>query len=287
MKKSFVLLFMIITPFLMFSQDLDEFFSSSEDKDKEPVSVTFLGERIGNGPSVEVPGKNELNLIISHRFGRIDGGFYELFGLDDATMRMGFDYGITDRFAVGIGRSSLLKTFDFYLKYKILNQAKNGSPISLALYSSLNHISQLRYFQGDNDNFIDRSGMSLLLPIARKFGDFMALQITPAWQRNIYVPELGEGTDIYALGAGLRVKLSHRVHFTGEYFHLLKTPYSERYSPLTLGFDLDTGGHLFQLVFSNSQGMTEKTYLADTRGKWQDKEIYFGFNLIRVFYLNN
>jgi hypothetical protein len=284
-KHFFVLLFII--PFNGNSQSLDGFFSSEDEKNTVDFTVAFLGERIGTGPSTEMPGAGELNMIISHRFGRLDGGLYEFFGLDQATMRMGFDYGISNRFAAGIGRSSFQKIYDFYLKYKFLEQRNNGSPVSLAMNSTFSYISLRNYFPENHSSFSDKGGLSLLLPVSRIFGESLALQITPAWHRSAYAPELGKEADIYALGGGLRYKITGRIHFTGEYYHILSTPYFNRYSPLTLGFDIDTGGHLFQLVFSNSPGMTEKTYFSDTRNSWKKGEVFFGFNLIRVFYLNN
>ena len=287
MNKLHLLFLMLLIPAISHAQNLEDFFTSSYDSTDRLIRTTFLGQRIGNGPSIELPVKGELHMIISHRFGRLDGGLYELFGLDQATMRMGFDYGISDRFAAGIGRSSLQKVYDFYLKYKLISQKVNGSPISLVLYSSFNYIALRNYFPESNNSFQDRGGMSLLIPVAGKIGESLALQITPAWHRSAYIPVLDEESDIFAIGTGMRYKLTGMLHITGEYYHILKTPYFNSHSPLTLGFDIDTGGHLFQLVFSNSQGMTEKTFLSDTRNSWRKGEIYFGFNLIRVFYLTN
>jgi hypothetical protein len=285
MKKLVGLILYYSFPVLVFSQTLDNFFSSPEN-DNTSIRTTFLGERIGSGQSIELPAKGELNMIISHRFGRIDGGLYEFFGLDAATMRMGFDYGFSGRFAAGIGRSSFQKIYDVYFKYLPVNQKENGSPVSMALFSSFNYISMRNYFPETHDSFFNRGGMSIIWITARKFGESFALQIAPAWHRNAYSPELGNESDIYALGSGFRYKLTKMIHFTGEYYHILSTPYAGTYSPLTIGFDIDTGGHLFQLVFSNSKGMTEKTYFSDTRSSWLKGEVYFGFNLIRVFYLN-
>lgn len=285
MNRIALFLVMLLFPGINSAQNLDDIFSSADDSEGKVIRTTFLGQRIGNGPSIELPFKGELHMIISHRFGRLDGGLYELFGLDQATMRMGFDYGISDRFSAGIGRSSLQKIYDFYFKYKFISQKVNGSPVSLALYSSFNYITLRNYFPESNNSFGDKGGISILIPAARKFGESLALQITPAWHRSAYVPVLDEEeSDIFAIGAGLRYKLTGMLHFTGEYYHILKTPYFNSHSPLTLGFDVDTGGHLFQLVFSNSQGMTEKAFLSDTRSSWGKGEIYFGFNLIRVFY---
>jgi len=286
MKNIFAFLVLISLTTSSHSQFASDYSNYQEDVNDEIVSNTLHGNRIGTGQSVKLTEKGMLNMIISHRFGRLDGGAYELFGLDQATMRLGFDYGVTNRLAVGIGRNNFQKIYDFQIKYSAFIQNLNKSPVSITGYGSINYITLRNYFPENHNSLIDHTGITLSLMTSRKFGELLSLQINPVWHRNFYAPQLGKTADIFALGYGLSIRISKMIHLNSEYYYLISSPYSDIVSPLTFGLDIDTGGHIFQLLFSNSRGMTEKVYLTDTRNRWKDGEVFFGFNLIRFFYIN-
>ncbi len=250
------------------------------------VTGTFKATQIINTPTVESPGKNGLNFLIMHRFGRINQGAYELFGLDNASIRFGLDYGINDRFAIGIGRSSLEKTYDASFKWKVLRQTLNKMPVSISLYEAVTRTtlrySDKPYFKGKFRNAYESA-----LLIARKFNSKLSLQLTPIWLHYNLVPTRQDNNDVFALGLGGRMKLSKRISVNAEY-NLLPTDQlagTDIFHSLSFGLDIETGGHVFQLIFSNSEGMIGPYYLGKTVGNWADGDIFFGFNISRAFNL--
>jgi hypothetical protein len=220
-----------------------------------------------------------------HRFGQLNQGAYNLYGLDFATLRLGFNYGITDRLSVGIGRSSLDKVFDGSLKYKLLMQTEdNRMPVSVSIYSSLAYIS-LMYADKPYLTSQYRMIYTNEFLIARKINQGLSLQLTPVWMHFNLVPTPEDKNDVFAIGAGGRLKITKRMSINAEYNYLLpnQVQSTKVYNSLSLGVDFETGGHVFQLVFSNAQGMIEPYYLAKTTDSWGKGGIYFGFNISRVF----
>ena len=246
--------------------------------------ATFKATQIINTPTVESPGKQVLQFLIMHRFGRLNEGAYALFGLDNATIRFGLDYGITSRLSVGVGRSSLDKTFDGSLKWKALRQAKGTMPISLSLYGLIAN-STLRQPDKPFLNARYRTSYISQLLIARKMSSRLSLQFSPAWIHYNLVPTPQDNNDIVALNIGGRLKLTRSMSVNAEYNYLPGSPMvsSNIYNSLGLGIDMETGGHVFQLVFTNSGGMIAPYYLGKTDGSWRKGDIYFGFNISRVF----
>ncbi len=247
---------------------------------------TFKSTRLINAHSVESLGKNELDIQIAHRFGTLNGGFYELFGLDNATFRLGLDYGITKRFMIGIGRSTFEKQYDGFLKYKILWQedGKGGMPISLSAFAAM-YINTLKP-SDPNEEIFFRSRLDYVfqLLIARKFGDGLSVQLSPSLVHRNLVPESTDKNDIVAIGIGARQKITKRITINGEYYYQIPGTKTEgTVNALSLGIDIETGGHVFQFMFTNSTGIAENQYIAKTTGKWNDGDIHFGFNIRRVF----
>ncbi len=249
------------------------------------VSGTFKGVHIVNMQTVESPAKGALNFIIMHRFGKLNDGAYNFFGLDNATIRLGLDYGITDRFAIGLGRSSYLKTFDAYGKYKLLRQTdgSNKIPVSASLLVSLADYTE-KFSDKSYLNTKYRTAYNTQLLLARKFSSF-SLQLVPTWLHYNLVPTTSDKNDVFALGIGGRIKLTKRMSLTAEYNevpdHQLVS--IERHNSFSLGWEMETGGHVFQLIFTNSQAMTEPQYIGQTTGRWSKGDIYFGFNVSRIF----
>ncbi|GAO43901.1 DUF5777 family beta-barrel protein [Flavihumibacter petaseus] len=254
---------------------------------KFPVTGTFKGTYIQNQASVESPKKGVLQVMIMHRFGRISDGLYDLFGLDNATIRLGFDYGITDKLAIGIGRSSYEKTYDASFKYRIFTQqSDNSMPLTTSLYAGLAYVT-LHYPEKPYYDGKYRTNYFTQLLIARKFGSFFSLQLTPSWIHYNLVPEADDKNDVFAVGLGGRFRISKRVSFNTEYTYLLpdQVNSTQVYNSFSAGFDIETGGHVFQFVFSNSQGLVPTSFISQTAYQWRDGDIYFGFNLSRVFQL--
>lgn len=258
--------------------------------DDEPTTeytyATFKSTRVISGQSVENPAEGVLQFVVSHHFGRVNQGAYDLFGLDQATVKLDFQYGITDRLAVGIGRSSYQKTFDGFVKYKALRQSTGVKKMPITLsYVAGADLNSLKWQYPDRDNhFSSRVSYFHQLLIARKFNEDLSLQLSPTVIHKNLVETANDPNDIIALGAGGRYKLTQRFSLNAEYFYLLtEETASEFENVLSIGVDIETGGHVFQLHFTNAQPMFERGFISETRGKWADGDVYFGFNINRVF----
>jgi len=261
--------------------------SMSVHKGKSYVTGTFKAEYIINTQTVESPANGNLNFVIQHRFGQLNSGSYNFFGLDNATLRLGLDYGITDDLDVGIGRSSYLKTFDGYLKYKLLKQTEGPQmPLSVSVLGTVTDYTQ----DEPTETYLDmrlRTAYSVQLLLARKFSRWLSLQLSPTWLHYNLVPTVADKNDVFALGLGGRMKITKRMSIDAEY-DIVPTGQvvsTSVHNSLSLGWDIETGGHVFQLVFSNSQSMLPTQYLAQTTGTWGKGDIYFGFNISRNFNL--
>jgi len=258
----------------------------STDSRQEPVTGAFKSSRVINGHSMEFIGRNVLDVRILHRFGVIKDGIGELFGLDQASMRLGFDYGITKNLTIGIGRSTLAKELDGFVKYRPLQQSKGkrNIPVSVVLVAG-STIATAR-FSPDTEHTATRHRMAYYTQviIGRKFNDLFSLQLSPTYVHRNAVPAATDFNDTYAIGIGSRLKLSRRVAFVADYHYVVSGLDKDVYkNPLSLGFDIETGGHVFQLHFSNATGMNEKAFITNTTNSWGRGEIRFGFNLSRVF----
>lgn len=277
---------------LLFGQNLEELLEQSIQTDKEMVTATFKASRILNGHSIERMTTGQLDFRISHRFGTINSGAYEFFGLDQAHIHLSLEYGINDWLMVGLGRGTFEKTVDGFTKISLLRQSSGpeSMPVSVSLFSGI-YINGLRWSEPERENeFIHRLSYVHQLLIARKFTPGFSLQLTPSYLHQNLVEGIDDPNDIFSIGAGTRLKLSKRISFNAEYYYLFK-PDNEALSkdlfhPLSLGFDLDTGGHVFQIVLTNSVGMREHAFLGHTTGRWLDGDIHLGFNVSRVFQLN-
>ncbi|MCG8327614.1 MAG: DUF5777 family beta-barrel protein [Chitinophagales bacterium] len=269
-----------------FSQEDDLLSLLEEEETTDYVTASFKTNRVINLHSLESTSAGVLDIKISHRFGTLNRGAYELFGLDNATIRIGGDYGITDQLTVGIGRSSFEKTYDGFVKYKFLRQStgKKVMPISAALFASA-AIKSLKWQNPDRENyFSSRLYYSYQLIVGRKFSESFSLQLSPTLVHRNLVRTKDESHDVYALAAAGRIKLSKRVAANAEYIYVFDNQLAPGYrNSLSLGFDIETGGHVFQLHFTNSTSMIEKGVVTETSGKWGNGDIHFGFNVSRVF----
>lgn len=267
------------------AQDLLAELEASVEQPSSKVEATFKGTRLIHGHSVETRKKGVLDFLISHRFGQLNSGAYELFGLDQSNVRIGFDYGLVDRLNIGIGRNSFEKTFDSYLKYRLLwqSEGEKSMPVSVTLFSSV-AIKTLKDAEL-NPSFGQKMVFTEQMLIARKFGSALSLQLSPTFiHYNLLNAEQTNG-NLLALGIGGRVKLTKRVSLNAEYYYRFNELQPDRYNSLALGFDIETGGHVFQLQFSNSRSMIEKGFIEESTGQWGKSDIHFGFNISRSFQL--
>jgi len=263
----------------------DDLFSLLEVEDTpQDVTATFKGTRIINGQSVELPAKGNLQFLIEHRFGTINSGAYELWGLDQAQMRMSFDYGLTNNTAIGLARNSFQKTFEASIKSRLVRQKMNGgSLISVTSYNAV-FANSIRWANPERANlFSSRLSYAHQIMIARKFNSSLSLQLTPSLIHRNLVDKKDINNDYVALGIGGRYKLTKRVSLNAEYFYQFKRLNELFVNSLSIGFDIETGGHVFQLHVTNSQGMFERAFIGETTGKWSAGDLYFGFNISRVF----
>lgn len=271
---------------------------NSEEPARRPVSATFKSTRLLNGHTVETIKAGHLDFRISHRFDRINKGVSELYGLDFATIRLGLEYGITDAITLGFGRSSIQKALDSYLKVKLLRQStgRGAVPVTITALGTLALDPRSPAQGGEFKAYSERLVGTGHLLIARKFGERLSLQVTPT---AIFRPHPTEGLQtqvLPAVGVGGRFKLSKRVSFNAEYYWLDQAQLQPgqpvtTHNPLALGIDLETGGHVFQLIFTNSFGMIEKQFLTQTGGQfggqWEKGDVHFGFSISRTFSLRH
>lgn len=262
----------------------------SEDSGTRYTFATFKGTRIINGQSVETKRKGELEFIFSHRFGLLNEGAYALWGLDESVTRLGLEYGITDRFGIGIGRTSVDKTFDGYIRYKVLRQS-NQFPFSLTAVGT----TYYKTYPRSSESLIpitteDRLAYGAQLLIARKFSQHLSFQLNPIFIHRNTVDQDVENNDDLALGFAGRYKLTRSMAISGEYILRLNAKENQppdyvRYDAVGIGLDIETGGHVFQLVFTNTLGMFERYTVTETYENFWDGDIRFGFNITRTFQL--
>jgi len=253
--------------------------NAQEEQDK-PVKNIFQGNRFINLQSTNVASKNELQLLIQHRFGDISGGFYELFGLDDSQSRIGFEYGLTKNFTIGIGRSSYLKTFDSFLKYRILTQTESF-PITLTATVSGSVPTKHDYFPDEHNSFSKKASGNMQFHTSKSF-KYFGLQISPGFIDTGYILEENDSYSFFTLGFGGSAKLSKKISFNVEYLYRFKDKIVY-VNPLSVSVDIKAGGHLFQLIVTNTQQMFDQAIISNPIGNWAKGSLFLGFNLIRGF----
>lgn len=273
------------------SQDLDALLDKELKPETTYATATFKSTRIVNGHSVERMKKDQLEFRVSHRFGQLNEGSYNLWGLDQGTIHLALEYGLTDWLEVGIGRSTYEKTFDGFGKVSLLRQSSGvkNMPIQLSYLLSTEVIS-LKQTPEKYVDFASRMSFVNQILIARKFNESLSLQLTPTYIHRNLVPTELDKNDLFACGIGGRYKLSKRVALNVEYFYVYRANGNSLpityYNPLSVGIDIETGGHVFQIMLTNSQAMREGGFIGKTTGSWSDGGIHLGFNISRVFSFN-
>jgi len=285
------LIFMLVGTSIK-AQNLNDLLAEESTDGPQPVEALFKATRVINGHSVRQLKKGELDYRISHRFGRVNSGAYEFFGLDQSNVHFSLEYGLLDRLMVGIGRGTYEKTIDAFVRYNIANQqrGKGAFPLTISYLSTIEAIG-LKWSDPSRTNyFSSRFSFMQQLLIARKFSK-MTIQLMPTFVHRNLVPTEMDQNDLLAIGVAGRYKLANRLALTGEYYYVVR-PIPQRttqkmYNPLSFGFDIETGGHVFQIMLTNSQGMREGGFIGKTTGSWMKGDIHLGFNISRVFTLNS
>ncbi len=263
---------------------------SDKPKQKEAVTSTFKATRIIDGSSVENLGAGVLDFRISHRFGQLNQGSQNFFGLDNATTRIGLDYGITKWLMVGIAHNTFNKEDDGFAKVRLLKQREYGMPITVSYAGaiSVQTTPTPTLPKGESWLYSNNLYYAHQLLIARKFSNSISLQLMPTIVHYNLVDSSKFSNNTIAIGVGGRIKVSHRIAITGEYYYRVTNAdmlYNglPTYNALSIGIDIETGGHVFQLMLTNSQGLTERTFIGQTTDSWEKGALHFGFNISRVF----
>lgn len=268
-------------------QNLDDLVFADEKNKPTAITADFKTTSVVNSHTIRGAGQNELLFSVKHRFANFSLGHYDLFGFDIMqSARIGFEYGILDNLTVGIGRSTLEKTVDGFVKYRFITQKRDGggAPISVAFVVGSDIKTNRWKLEGVN--YPSASGMSYFyqILIARKFSDRISIQIIPGLVHQNMVKLSEDPNDTWVTGVSGRFKISSRISFNAEYFYVYNPPVSVEFiNPLSLGFSFDTGGHIFQVNFSNAPAMTERHIFTQTAGSWLDGDFALGFSIYRTF----
>jgi hypothetical protein len=283
LKKASLLLFiLILSP--VYSQDdlLKELDTISNNK--QVALATFKGAQICTMQSTKLASKNEWYFVVSHRFGDLTEGFSNFFGMDSALTKLGALYGVNESLTLGFSRHTYNKVYELSAKYKIANQYSNGFPFTIVGYNTFDINSDLSTDLYPALTTSNRFAFSSQLLISRKFSEKFSAEINPIFIRKNLIDHLTERKDNFLVGVGGRYKISKRMSINAEYGARLNAVETTNYhNPLSLGLDIDTGGHVFQMVFSNSQAMNDVAYFTNATGSLNGSGIYFGFNMYRVF----
>ncbi len=294
MKKFILSLSLIISSSSsFFAQSPDDLLSMVEEKPKkEFVNATFKTTRLINFHTVEVLSKRSLDFRISHRFGDFNSGAYNAWGIDGgANIRLALEYCHGSRLMFGVGRTSGKKIADGFLKYRLLKQTTKGGgmPVSVTLFTSVYHtFMQNVIIDGENkyQTIPDRLSYCNQIMIGRKFSSRFSFQLTAAMVHFNLVDKISDKNDCFVIGGVTRFKFAKRQAITVEYgLRLNKYSKEKYYDSFGIGYDLETGGHVFQIHLTNSFGLTEDQYFMYTNTTWENFGVRLGFNISRVFSL--
>jgi hypothetical protein len=275
----FICLFTIFST--LAQEDLLEGYGQEEDK---TVIATWKSLKVVNFETTKLVALKEFQMVISHRFGSVENGIDDLFGMDNAVTRFQFVYGLTEWMHIEASRTSFNKTYQLATKFKLKRQVREGFPFSIALFTALDTNTELDRVIYPKLEFVDRLGYTAQFIIARKISKRFSAQLSPTLFHQNFVPFDPQDNTQFAIGLGARYKLTNRWSINADYgAHLNRANESPFVNPLSVGVDLETGGHVFQMHFTNAQPMLTNGFLSQGTGDWLEGRFYFGFNLVRVF----
>jgi len=284
MKRILLVVLVLLSSILSFAQEdlLGEL--ENDVVIDSTVTSAFKGLKIVNFESTKLAANGDFYFVIAHRFGSIKDGIDEFFGLDTSSIRFSLIWGLTDWLNLGVSRSSFNKMYDITAKYRLIEQKENGFPVTIVGFNSLEINSAIDEEQYSNFEFKHRVTYLMEALISRKVNEKLSLELVPAVFHENFVINDDQDNTQYAIGGGGRYKISKFVTLNMDYaYHLNRASNSIYNNPLSLGVDIETGGHVFQLIFSNAQPMYDTGYLTNASGDWTEGDVFFGFNLSRVF----
>jgi hypothetical protein len=279
--------------------DLDALLGGGDEDINEPVTATFKTTRIINSHSTEMVKAKHLDFRIAHRFGDMfgaSGGAETMFGVDNASdIKMSFEYGVNEDLSLGLGRSkggnTIKSIIEGYAKYRIMQQTKdNKKKISVVL---IGHMSASYMSATEDptlitsfDNFAHRLTYVSQLLVAKKFTSAFSLQVMPSYIHRNFV-DYEDQNGMFALGVGGRLKFTKRFGIIADYFHAFRAQNIignvQYYNPLSFGIEIETGGHVFHINFTNSRSMAEGQFIPYTSSDILSGQFRFGFNISRLF----
>lgn len=310
--RIFLLVLAALFSSTVFSQeDLLSLVDDKKDEGPKKVYATFKTYKLGNAQTIETVKKKNLDFRISHRFGNVyntdlgddalNDAAHSYFGFDNASdIRWSFDYGITDNLTIGIGRSRFKEMYDGSIKWKILSQKEHFKiPVSVTLFLDMGYTSvkpELMYAGIDKNfatNDVHRFNYFSQLIIASKLTSWLSLEVLPSYFHRNFIAErvnINNGAQdvnaFFSLGVGGRIKLTKRMCLIGDYFYNFHPFYQNNtnvFNPLALGFEIETGGHVFSLFFTNSSALIENSFIPYTTDTWSKSQVKFGFCISRTF----
>lgn len=283
MNKLYLLILLFMSSITIYGQEdlLEEL--ESETKENAFEQPAFKAMKIGNLQSTKVADKGDMYLYVSHRFGTLQDGLTTFFGFDNANTKIQMVFGIMDGVQVGFSRESLRKTYAVSGKMKFLSQSEKSS-VNIVGYATANINSEIQEDRFPELKFGDRMSYATQLLISRRFTNKLSLELAPTFVRQNLVLEPFQKHNQIALGAGGRMKVSKRMSINLDYVYNFSRASNSIYNnPLTVGLDIETGGHVFQLLFTNGQSTNEPGFISNAEGDWGDGNVFFGFNIVRVF----
>lgn len=284
MKKSKIFFGLLLIYTFSFSQEnlLEELENKSENKTTNKVSA-FKGIKVVNNQSTKQAGEEELYLYVSHRFGSIKGGIKTLFGLDIANTKIELLYGVSENIQIGFSRESLKKIYSLNTKYRVTEQ-NSKFPFNSSLYFSYNYNSSLSEEIYTTLSNYDRNIFFGQLLMSKSLGNKLSIQLSPSFAKKGFNETIFEQENNFILGIASSYRITSRLAFNIEYSANLDRPKISPFNDvLSFGIDIETGGHVFQLLFSNTQTIDNVSVMTDAEGSWKEGKIYFGFNVLRVF----
>lgn len=295
MKSFILILFMSFGLATLKAQNLDSLMQNMEPKDSGTIaSASFKSSRLVLLNTNKTQNKYDMAFWIAHRFGDIGGSFggsHTLYGLDAATdIYFGFDYGISDHLTVGIGRSRANELYNLFLKYRLKEQKVNGFPFAITLFGQAGYITRKSLNSTEFLKQSDRISYNLQAIISRKFSEQFSMLIEPGLLIKPDHVIQNNPENLASLGIGGRLKLTKRFSLIADYtwvngFGRSKNFNTGYYNPLGIGFEIETGGHVFSLDFMNATSIIENNFIADTQKSWGKGGVRFGFAVSRNFTL--
>lgn len=290
MKHTTIIAFLVVCIFNspVLAQDDLLALLDAEQTDQTFATSTFKGTRIINGHSIETRNSGTLEFLISHRFGTLNSGSYNLWGLDQSNIRLALEYAISDKMMVGLGRSSFEKTYDGFLKYKLVSQqsGKKNIPVSVVGFASITSKTMHR-LDDTKLTAAEKLASTYQILIARKFNSQFSLQLSPTLIHYNIIESYESSNNVIAIGIGGRYKITNRLTINAEYFPQLESKSNQYYDAIAIGVDIETGGHVFQLQFTNATSMLEKGFIGEGTNDFFGGDIHFGFNISRAFQLKD